>query len=421
MAKRSAKTITTEEFLGQPPERMARLTKLRRAFYRGATTTIEGITFDFRALADIECGLASLEEVHLNRLDLGGGIKNFNTGIFKHFGLSSPPCLNLPWLEAAPIEALKPSAPPGFGCVSDSTSPIGMRATGAEWNPEPYDLSALTRVLKGDKVIAEWVAPRESSYPMAIEAEKRVYRFKFVVWRKGAVIGESQGDLDVFPKAGVHRHWYWSLALGFEPSSLSFLDIVHERIDLQVEPSRKRAAIEADIIHLRQVDFETEQEAAARRKRNHERLQEQIRKLAEGTHTPWDGLDASRDSFLHTQIDLKSKVDDKTWLQIEEALNSVARIGYDLRVAEESEKLLPEALNHQARRSAGSVGGKASGIVRGTKAREWKTVAQEIVTKLQADNPSLTFARCCALAVKPLAERGFTKKARTIERAITMP
>jgi hypothetical protein len=343
--------------------RIAKGSECRKAaiasgFRKGASVTVDKVTFDFTALRGGAVALFSADVMGFDRLDI-----SVSAGEFPGPPLLQDPSLNLPWLRKAPEEWKQVSK-------VDFEKPYKRSPT------RTANLKNLVHVKAGDTLRAVWHPQLKDDYPYCPDEDLYLHGFAFEVWRGNKKLGQSEGVCWIAEPGSSMLGNSGTYHLHGPPRRHDFVDMLFHKAKRRIETGNARL----------------------------EHLCEFILK--------YEDLIADR---LEVPSLAKTSPNAGTGSTIRALVCFAAELGYEVRLAEEEDKLLPHAKKTQKQLKGASDGGKEKQKKVAEKTREWVSIASKIVAEKEATNPSLRFSRACEMAVKPLKDKGFTKKPRTIE------
>jgi hypothetical protein len=337
-----------------------RKTVIASAFRDGAIVTVEKVTFDFTALRGGAVALFNADVMGFDRLDI-----SVSGGEFPGPPLPQDPSLDLPWLRKAPEEWKQ-------------VSEVDFEKLYKRSPARTANLKNLVRVNAGDTLRAFWHSQLKDDDPYCPNEDSFLNGFAFEVWRGQRKLGQSEGvcwiaepGSSMLGKSGTYH-------LHGQPRRHDFVDMLFHKAKNRIETGNDRLEHICDFI------------------------------------LKYEDLIADRlKTFNNAQSAPIPQTQDIASL-IRPIMNFAAELGYEVRRAEE-DKMLSHAIKTQKQLQGASEGGKGKQKEVAKTTLEWASIANKIVAEKQAANGSLGFSKACDLAVQPLKDRGFTKKARTIE------
>ena len=328
------------------------------AFRDGAIVTVEKVTFDFTAINGGAVDLSSADVMGFDRLDI-----SVSGGEFPGPPLPQDPSLDLPWLRKAPDE-WKQVSEVDFAKLY-KRSPV-----------RTANLKNLVHVKAGDTLRAFWNSLLKDDDPYCPDEDLYLHGFAFEVWRRHRKLGQSEGVFWVAEPGSSMLGKSGTYHLHGQPRRHDFVDMLFHKAKKRIEKGNARLEHLCDFI-LKYEDL-----------------------IADKLKVPSLATTSPKAEMAST---------------IRALVCFAAELGYEVRLAEEEDKLLPYAQKTQKQLKGASDGGKEKQKRVAEKTHEWVSIASKIVAEKEATNPSLSFSKACEIAVQPLKDKGFHKKARTIE------
>jgi hypothetical protein len=327
------------------------------AFRDGAIVTVDKVTFDFTTLRGGAVALSSADVMGFDRLDI-----SVSGGEFPGAPLPQDPSLNLPWLRKAPEEWKQ-------------VSKVDFEKLYKRSPARTANLKNLVHVKAGDTLRAFWHSQLKDDDPYCPDEDLFLHGFAFEVWRGNKKLGQSEGVCWIAEPGSAMLGNSGKYHLQGPPRRHDFVDMLFHKAKRRIETGN------AGLEHLCDFILKYEDLIADRLK---------VPSLAKTS--PNAGMGST----------------------IRVLVCFAAKLGYEVRLAEEEDKLLPHAKKTQNQLLGASKGGKEKQIDVAKTTLKWAAIASKIVAEKQAENRFLSFSKACELAVQPLQDKGFTKKERTI-------